>query len=526
MWSVLITMASIIAVIPFFICIPITLVGGSRKTLAYSIGRIGCLILAVILAMCLVCLTSVGDLASDSVSDLLGEDVKELTFGSAAAESVLYAVIRAMTAPSIFLICFVGLFVVLRLILLVVFSCLDLRKKESESFVRNPGTWLGLAHGLLLALVLTTPVCGYYSTVLDTAKAFRDSGAMQTSIMQGEEDSAELEELMGDLPDSTFMQVVSDTAGRIFFDPMTTVTCKTENEQVRFRLRRDATQLARAFGDTVCFLDRMESIQDSGEIKQGDRVRLDRARESLTDSRLIRFVAADVLSSMAEAWSQDREFAGESKPKMGTVFQPTFDKTLDILKEETSTLLADDLKTVTDIAVMLINGGLLNDDMTYSEIMQLLGDSRNGEQSLIGSVLTTLRENPHTAPLADEFNALSMRVVAKVLDDSGLADGKYDAALDEVSATLNDVMKKSPEERSALIKEGVAQAMREHDDITIPDDVAVAMCEKVMADLEDEGEITGEKLKVYLTEHAAELAGDLADDLPDGLSGDYSDLIP
>ena len=526
MLSAMIAIVTVCVLIPFLICIPITLVGGSRKTWQYSVGRIGCLVLAVVVAMCLVCLTPIGGLAGDVVFDLLGEDVAELTFGSAAVESVLYAVIRSMTAPVIFLICFVILFIVLRLILMAVFSGLKLRKKKSESFILNSGTWLGLVHGLLLALVLTAPVCGYYSTVLDTAKAFRDSNAMRTSIMQDEEVNAELEELMGDLPDSTFMQVLSDTAGKLLFDPVTTVTCETEHEQVSFSLRQDTAKLARAFGDTVCFLDRIDSIQDSGKIRESDRERLDQARESLTDSELIRFVAADVLRSMADAWSRDEEFAGELRPEMGAIFQPTFDKTLDILKEETSDLLADDLKTVSDIAVTLVNGGLLNDDMTYSELMGLLGDARDGEQSLIGSVLTTLRENPHTAPLADEFNALSMRVVAKVLDDSGLTDGKYDAALDEVSATLNDVMKMSPEERSDLIKEGVATAMREYDDIIIPDDVAVAMCEKVIADLEGEGEITGETLKTYLTEHAVELTGDLADDLPDDLPGDYSDLIP
>lgn len=530
MLSAMIAIATVCVLIPFLICIPVTLIGGSRKTWQYSVGRIGCLVLAVIVAMCLVCLTPIGGLAGDAVFDLLGDDVEDVTFGSDAVESVLYAVIRALTAPTIFLLCFGILFLILRLILMGVFNCLDLRKKENESFVRNPGTWLGLVHGLLLALILTAPVCGYFSTMLDTAKAFRDSNAMHTVIMQNEYGDAELEEMMDDLPNTTLMQVLSNTAGRLFFDPVTTVTCKTENEQVRFRLRQDTAELARAFGDTICFLDRMESIQDSGKIRQSDRERLDQARESLTDSTLIRFVAADILSSMAEAWSQGREFAGESRPETGEIFRPTFDKTLDILKEETSDLLADDLKTVSDIAVTLVNGGLLNDDMTYSELMGMLGDAGDDEQSLIGSVLTTLRENPHTAPLADEFNALSMRVVAKVLNDSGLADGKYDAALEEVSATLNDVMKMSPEERADLIKEGVATAMREYDDIDIPDDVAVAMCEKVIADLEGEGEITGEILKTYLTEHAVELAGDLADDLPDGLPndlpGDYSDLIP
>lgn len=526
MLSAIIAIATVCVLIPFLICIPITLVGGSRKTWQYSVGRIACLVLAVIVAMCLVCLTPLGDLASNAAFDLLGEDLEDVTFDSDAVGSVLYAMIRALSAPAVFLLCFEILFLILRLILLAVFNSLNLRKKESQSFTHNAGTWLGLAHGLLLALVLTAPICGYFSTVLDAAVAFRDTDAVHTSILQDKYMDDELDAMIGDLPDTTLMQVLSNTAGRLLFDPVTSIKCETDHDHIRFRLRQDTADLVRAVGDTICFMDRMDSIQDNREIDQVDRERLDRARESLTDSELIRFIAADFLSCAADAWSRDQEFAGVARPETGAIFRPTLDKALEILKQETSDLLADDLKTVTDIAVILVNGGLLDDDMSYNDLMRLLGDTGENEKSLIGSVLSTLRENPHTAPLADEFNALSMRVVAKVLDESGLLDGKYDAALEEVSATLNDVMKMTPEERSGLIKEGVATAMREYDDITIPDDVAVAMCEKVLADLADEGEITGETLKTYLTEHAAELAGDLAEDLPDSLPDDLPDDLP
>lgn len=526
MLSIVIAVATVCVLIPFFVCIPVALIGGSRKTWQYSVGRIACLVLAVILAMYLVCLTPLGGLVSNTVFNLLGDQVEDVTFGSAAAESVLHALVRAMTAPIVFLLCFEILFLLLRLILLAVFSGLRLRKRERDGFVLNSGTWLGLIHGSLLALVLTVPICGYMSTALDAAVVIRDTDLLQTSIIQDNYGDDELEVMIGELPDTTLMQVISDATGKFLFDPLTSVRCETDGDHIQFQLRQDTAELARAFADTVCFLDRMESIQDSGKITQGDREQLDRTRESLSDSELIRFIAADVLSHMADAWSQDQMFAGASRPDMGAIFQPTFDKVLDILKQETSDLLADDLKTVSDIAVTLVNGGLLDDDISYDTLMHLLGHADDGEKSLIDTVLTTLRANPHTAPLADEFNALSMRVVAKVLDDSGLADGKYDAALEEVSATLNDVMKMAPEERSDLIKEGVATAMEAHDDITIPDDVAVAMCEKVIADLEGEEEITGEMLKTYLTEHAAELAGDLADDLPDSLPEDYSNLIP
>lgn len=509
MLSSIIAIATIGVLIPFVLCILIGAVGGSRKTLHYSIGRIACLVLAVIVAIGLVCLTPLGNITSDIVFDLLGEDLEELSLGSGAVEVMLYAMIRAFTAPIVFLLCFEVLFLILRLILLIVFSSMKRRKKKSNSLIHNSGTWLGLVQGLLLALVLTAPLCGYFSTVLDAAAAFKDTDALQTSTLRDGYDDDDLEEIIGELPDTTLMQVLSNTAGKLLFDPVTSVTCETDNQQIHFRLRQDTAGLARALGDTICFLDRIDSIQDNGEISKADRERMDLARESLTESEMIRFVAADVLSDMADAWSQGREYAGMESPEVGTIFQPTLDEMLNVLKGETADILEDDLKTVSDIIVILVNGGLLNDDMTYTDMMALLGETNENERSVIDDVLVTLRQNPHTASLAEEFNALSMRVVAKVLDDSGLMDGKYDDALDEVSKTLNDVRDKSREERSDLIKEGVAEAMLEHDDITIPDDVAVAMCEKVIADMEDEEEITGQMLKDYLSEHAAELAADL-----------------
>lgn len=508
---------TLLVVLPFVVTLLFAIFGGSRKTVSYSIARLLCVLGSALLAQ-VIALSLRGPIGE--LLFMTAESVLDAEFGGAltamdTAGAVLKAMVEAFMAPMVFLICFVVLVLVSHIVVFAVFKSMKKRKSKSVSkhYLRRPGLWLNVARALVFSTILVMPFCGYLTLVSDSLSAFEVTGAMDTAMLKDDVNELDLKGVCDELSSVPLVNTVNATAGKMFFDPLTTVDCQVGDEALEINLQDELTGLVEGLGEVVSFTDRFESIQKRGSLTSADERMLQRTRQSLMKSQLIQIVTADAVSNLADSWSRGKSFAGMERPEVDSLFQPTVDATLEILREETPELLEADLKTISDIAIELMNGGFLQDTVTYTELMDMLGGAKEGEDSLLSVVLELLRQNQHTAPLADEFNALSTRVVAKVLDDSGLMDGKYDDALDDVAQTLDRMRWDSPEERSETIKKSVREAMAEHDDINIPDDVAVAMCEKVINDLSTENTITGPLLKDYLSEHAAELAGEVPSDI-------------
>lgn len=524
---------TLLVLLPFVVTLLAAILGGSRKTWSYSLAKLLCVLGSALLAqvIALSVREPIGERLFITAESALDAELGGALTAMDTTGAVLKAMLETFLAPMVFLICFAVLTILSHIVVFVIFQSIKKRKEKSVSkqFFCRPGLWLGVARALLLSVILVMPLCGYLTLVSDSLYAFEMTGAMDTTMLKDDVDRLDLKDASDALSSVPLANGLNATVGTVFFIPLTTVDRQVGNDTLEINLHDELTCLAEGVGEVVSFTDRLDVIRQTGGLCDSDEIMLQRTRKSLMRSQLIQIVTADAVSNLADSWSRGRSFAGMERPEVDPLFRPTVNATLEILREETPELLEADLKTISDIAVALLNGGLLQDSITYTEMMDMLGGTGEGEDSLLSTVLALLAENSHTAPLVDEFNALSTRVVAKVLESSGLMDGKFDTALDEVAVTLDQLVRDTSMDktrRSQIIQESVREAMAEHDDIIIPDDVAIAMCEKVMDDLSHEPTITGPLLKQYLSEHAADLAGDIVENLPSDLPDDFSDIMP
>lgn len=510
----------------------------SRKKLPYSLSRIGCAIVAAVFSV--IGAKSLRDTIGARLYDLVlrqldGETLDVLTSVN-SLDVTLETLISLLLAPILFLGLFLTLFTLLGVISGVVLRILHLasdKKQDGDEPRKNcflsSGLWIGAAHGLLLSAVIFIPLCGYLSVVADTTEALQGS----ISEHYAESDKSEILEsdvfdtlsVIQKAADSPFVQIIHGSVGKPIFRSLTSETCHMQDgTSFSLQLDSDLPQLGRIVGTALCLADRMDEDEDTSDLLAGDdRVLLEETCDVVLESELVSVIGADLIKTVATNWREDKPFAGISAPDAEPVLKPTIQVALDIFKTENADLLKDDVHTTIELLEIIYDSGILDDGLSNEDIMALLGSSK-GQDSVIKSVQNCLSENEHMSPLAEEINSLSVRVVALVLDQSGLNDGKYDDALNSVAATVNEVVQMPKEERSEYIKVNVKEALDEHDEIDIPDDVAVALCEKVIADFAAmEKEITGESLRQYLIDHAAELTGEVGEYIPDDFDPDDID---
>lgn len=521
-----------------FLIVLISALVCSRKRLPYSLSRIGCTIVAAVISLigALALRGTVGTRLYDLVISLLDSESAELLDSVSSIGAIAESLIALLVAPLLFFALFIILFTLISVVSGIALRALHLatpkKSKEQEvapkkSRFLTSGLWIGVAHGLILSVVLFAPLCGYVSVVSDTLQELRTSLNETDNSDLLDNSTLEVIEMVESTSHNAVVKGINNSVGKFIFTPLTSGSCTIPGgETFTFELGSDLPGFGRIVGTALSLVDQLEDLAETESWSDANRDLLERRCDEILSSKLVCVVGADLVHTAATNWSEDKSFAGMEIPETEPVLQPTVQVALNIFKGEDSGNLGKDVHTIIELVDLVADSGILDDGLSNEDLMSLLGSSKSNDgDSLLKSAQSCLRENPHMSPLADEIDSLSVRVVALVLDQSGLNDGKYDEALDSVASIVNEVVIMEGEERSEFIKVNVKEALSEHEEIDIPDDVAVALCEKVIDDLAaEEKDITGEDLKTYLTEHAAELTGEVGEYVPDDFNPD--DLDP
>ena len=513
MSQILLNLFLLIPFLAFFIILIISVLSGLEKTVSHTIARIGSCIGVGAIAFCVTPLLRerlVPRLWNAAVR-YAGSDMQELASSLPDGAEGLRVLLGLLISPLLFSVTFLVIYIVFRVISAIALHADKIKPQRRK--VSPLGTLIGIVHGILLATVLVMPLCGYMSVASDVITAFSDTGA--SAAVEAQEkgfNMRPLQEFADGVAKNHFLRTMRKTSGKWLFAPLTTGDCTTTDGTYTLKLETELPQIASAVGTTLCVSERAPEIQNAEKLTEDDRALLVRAKESLMASELIRLISSGAISRVSTAWSQDQPFLRMKQPQFNPVFAPTMQVVYHTLSDETPSYLKDDLDTCMEIFCQLSDASMLKKGLSPSDLMTRLGSRENG--GLLRSIQETLRENPHLRALAGEIDALGMRAVAKVLEENGLADGQYDAELDRISEALNEVRHMVPEERASILQERVREAMQERDDIDIPDEVAVAMCEKILADMDADGlnDMDGEQLRNYLMEHVTDLSSTLPEE--------------
>ena len=486
-----------------------------------ALMRTGIVILSAVVAVPIAQAVAapISNLLSPLMEGLMSGDIGDLmTHAPILAQSVQQMMIL-IAVPAVFLVAFWVVWGLLTFALWIVGKFVPFIKSKGlkNTAIAVP---VGAVNGILLALVTLIPLCGYI-TITNVAM---DAIGMGTKKQDATQSTASAKPTYDVLADTTTdaagqlnnikdkIQGLSDmsgnaivnvvnTLGSPLFNWMTTANVEGSSGTVAFSLTQDLPQLTSSLTQVG---DAVELIKDK-EMTAEDKQALLDAVDGLLASDWVAEVMAQSVGFIAGKWQAGESFMGVEAPYMGEVMAPVMDKAWEILSNENSQTLREDLKTVTNVLADLMSLGFLGDGVNKEQLMSQLG-----KDSVLSHIMQTLSENPHMASLADELRTVGVRLASSVMGEELINSDKYDGVMSDMAGALTGVLDMSAEERRETVQTSVKQAFAEKN-IDVPEDVALEMSEKAIAELGNDGEITGEELKQFFIDHMDEGLGAVGD---------------
>lgn len=500
----------------------IALLMARKKSWIMMTVRVGITVLAAILAIPIALAISgaLADLAYDSLLPTLGlsneiqEVLQDIPVGSEG--------LRVLASLAVSPILYVLVFLLLRLICLIVVWIVEKCVTDLESHTNIAITLpLGAVNGLLTAIIVLIPLCGYCAMGAHMINTMVDTKTCETKFVQEnildefDMTEADLVAVADTLENNAMVSVVHNTLGKPVFKALTTAKLDksaTHGEVVKINLEKELCGLVRTMSYALEVADSFEKE----DYTEKDKELLYETADRFLESDWIRMLATDMLVTMSTDWLANKDFAGYDFPRVDPVLQPTMNCILTIVSKETVDTLEEDIHVILDVVGDFLVYDLMTMNADYTEILKKLGSD-----GLLTNMLAKLQTNERLAVLGTELKSLSVRLVTNMLGVEQLKDGQYAEMMGTVAGKLTDSLEMSKEDRDALVVESVQDAFAD-EGYDVPPDVVIEVTDKIVADLGGDGEISSDELTDYLINHSDELA----ESLPDGLPEDLPDEIP
>ena len=421
------------------------------------------------------------------------------------------ALVSLLVAPILYLLIFLVMRFILTFIAWIVRFCVPALRQRTHREITLP---VAAGNGLLFALITLVPLCGYLTLGSHLLEATVSAGVISSPMMEDvlpddmtEEDVLALADELGGHP---VVVVVHNTVGRPIFSGVTTTKldpATTHGEVVKVNLERELS------GFVVTMARVMDAVEtfEKEDYTLEDKQKLLDAADSLFSSDWISMMASDTVVALADSWLNNQSFLGMDRPVMDAAFNPTVDKFLEALRTETSDTLPEDIRIILGVVADLKVSGLFEDGADYITLAErMMGDG------LLDRLLDELRASERLAVLADEMEALSIRLVTSMLGVDKLKDGEYAETMDNIASKLTDSLELDEAERDAMVVDAVKTNLKAVG-YDVPEDLALKLSHQAMDELGADGEITADELTDYLVNHAGEaldIAGDVTDLLP------------
>ena len=412
-----------------------------------------------------------------------------------AAEG-LQVLIELAASPLLYLPVFLLTRLVLSLIVKIVEACVPVLRLRTKKYVSMP---LGAVNGLLIALVMLIPLCGYIclaANLLDTADetGILEAPVVQESLPEGIMDDVDFwYDALGCHP---VLTKIHNTVGAPLFTALTTGNLDETHADAELSMNLEK-ELDGLLVTASHALDAVESLEKE-TFTQEDKEHLYATADSLFESDWIRNLGADSLVALSEAWLQNQSFVGLARPALDATINPTVNHLLEILATETPDTLEEDIHVLLDVLGDLLISDLLQSGGNYTEMVQKMSQS-----GLLTDMVEKLEQSAHFCELADELKALAVRLVSNMLGVDKLENGEYADMMVSVAGTLTDALNLPEAERDAMILDAVKGQFSEQG-FDIPDDVTLKMSHHMMEELGADGKITADELTQYMVDHAEE----------------------
>lgn len=361
--------------------------------------------------------------------------------------------------------------------------------ENAPDYLKNThraGAWVGALSGIVLSIVLLTPIVGFI-TVADHTVTFCEKYGI---VMETDRKTAK--ELHG---------YSQDIACRVIrccgADMIVNLTTQAELDGQKTTLYREM--------ETVNRFD-LELLQNTllrmDSLTERDLRALDEQLESIDDSLLLKAMAAETLSSAASSWSQGGAFMGMPRPNFGNakLFDPVIKGILSVCQHTTMDTVVSDLRALLDMAHYFCQMKPMIAAGNYTAVLQELASGGIGQQ-----FQTDIYQNL-TAELMDEaMRSLALRSLLIEIENRGKYSAQmYQDLAQQLATSINSIQNSPQSVQNATMNAHVKKYFRTMG-VTLPGAVSEELSEKILNQFSGKGEVDAEMVKAHFEEMVTSL---------------------
>ena len=358
----------------------------------------------------------------------------------------LFTLTGGLLKPMIFMICFLGSAIISLPIYLIISLFFGYAPKENTYPIA--GMLIGGLQGLLVALVLVSPIVGYASLAEQTVASYKS--------VVGEEIPADVAEIYEKHIEPINKHPLVDAIDLMSAPIFSTLTTFDMNGDT-FNPSEEIPLLIAMYHNATILMD-----VPPAEYGAEQRAAITNITSLFEQSTFLPNVGANVISAISIKWKENESFIGFEPIEVAGDFKPTVDSLYAVLSTTTPETLKGDVATLGDLVILMMDynlTSLISDDRDVLAKVTAINPTTN--KTFFRAATELLDTNPHLSVLRYAITALSADVFGARLGTPEKIRENYGDMVTSVVDVLKNAEGDSNEEKiealTPAIKDGLAK---------------------------------------------------------------------
>jgi hypothetical protein len=318
---------------------------------------------------------------------------------------------------------------------------------------------------ILITIVIIAPVGGVLD-IADKALGLVSRASPEAVESVGEENVSAVDRYSNDIGLNVFYQL----GGRSVFRGITVADAYGQKNDI-------LTEIGALSGIAEDFLSISEKFDTPGSMTQEDVAALKGIRAKMENVGLCDGILADLISNISGAWLRGNLYAGIGKPELSPIIEPAFDEVLGVCQNTEYYSARDNLGTIVDMYVAIIESGILNLDQ--SDMGAIIRCVESTE--LLTTLDSILADNGYMGGIS--VSSVAMRAVSKHLKESDIYDSSnYSDLMKNIADAINTVKSRgyATEEERVEVLADYAEKYLSGYGITVPESIAESTAKELL----------------------------------------------
>ena len=335
-------------------------------------------------------------------------------------------------------ICFILCFLIVKLIMLIphaiISRVLGFTHRRNNALTRLLGCALGTVQGIIVAAIIIAPVAGL---VTEFSTAAEEMHIEATDTENDTTFASFYDENIEPIVNDRVVKAVSRCGGRQFYNTLATVKIDGTKYNMVTTVKDPAIKIA-ANTDALQGWDWKKPTEEN-------EAAIKNMIDAICESDYTAHLVTNLFAYASHVY-EDSSFTADMEPPLSDVVEAAFD-TISMIDQSS---LREDLTSLTDSYFVLARENVIyaiehgDTDAITDALIKECVDENGNQTTVIKTVITTLNDNKHTAPLVTTLAKISVSTMAQQM---GMGEDMHQM-YEEVRGGLFDTLSISKEDKT------------------------------------------------------------------------------